>query len=75
MSDDTARQPVPESVAGPVGRVNLPTPQPEATPSQPASPPSTDWTVRNIIIGVIALVITVGGLLLILQGAFQLTPA
>lgn len=76
MSDDTARQPAPDPVPGPVGRVNLPAPQPVETPSVAAPlPPSTGWTVRNIIIGVIALVITVGGLLLILQGAFQLTPA
>ena len=74
MSDDTARQPAPEPDPGPVGRVNLPTLQPEATPSV-VTPPPTGWTVRNVIIGIIALVITIGGLFLILQGAFQLTPA
>jgi hypothetical protein len=40
-----------------------------------AAPPPTGWTVRNIIIGVLALVVIIGGLILILQGAFQLTPA
>jgi hypothetical protein len=85
MSEDTSRlqrpsdepaapEPAPDAGAGPVGRVNLRAPVANG-PQTLAAPPPTGWTVRNIIIGVLALVVIIGGLILILQGAFQLTPA
>ncbi len=56
-----------------VGRVNLRhPPDPEVSP--PETGESSKVTIRDLVLGVIAIIVMVLGLIVILQSAYQITP-
>ena len=77
MADTNPQGRVPDSGSpndGPVGQVNL-KPPPAATAPTGGAAPARQVTVRDVLLGIGALIIIVLGFIVILQGAYQLTPS